>query len=98
MLGNLEPSCTTLRLLGGAVVTSPHAHAGDARDVGSIPEPERSPGVVTGNPLQDSYLRNPMDRRTWQAIVYGVAKSWERLSTHATYNYKNLLEITALEN
>ena len=26
------------------------------------------------NPLQYSWLRNPMDRGVWQAIVYGVAK------------------------
>ena len=68
LLGNLKPSCTTSRLLGGAVVKNPPAHAGDARDVGSIPESERSPGVGTGNPHQYSYLRNPMDRGTWQAI------------------------------
>ena len=27
-----------------------------ARDVGSIPGPGRSPGVVNGNPLQHSFL------------------------------------------
>ena len=26
------------------------------------------------NPLQYSWLRNPMDRGVWKAIVYGVAK------------------------
>ena len=26
-------------------------------------------------PLQDSYLENSVDRRAWQAKVYGVAKS-----------------------
>ena len=29
-----------------------------------------------GNPLQYSYLGNPMGRGTWQATVHGVAKSW----------------------
>ena len=29
-----------------------------------------------GNSLQYSCLENPMDRRAWQATVYGVAKSW----------------------
>ena len=30
----------------------------------------RSPGGGHGNPLQYSFLRNPMDRGTWQAIVH----------------------------
>ena len=33
-----------------------------------------------GNPLQYSCLENPMDRGAWWAIVYGVSKSWTRLS------------------
>ena len=52
---------------------SPPANAGDA---GLIPVSERSPGEVNGNPLQYSFLRNPMDRGAWQATVHGVAKSW----------------------
>ena len=44
------------------------ANAGDIRDVGSIPGLGRSPGGGHGNPLQYSCLRNPMDRRAWQAI------------------------------
>ena len=28
-----------------------------------------------GNPLQNSYLENPMDRGTWWATVHRVAKS-----------------------
>ena len=54
------------------------ASAGDARDAGSIPELERSPGVGNGNPLQYSCLENSIDR--------GVAKT-EGLSTH---NHKAL--------
>ena len=34
----------------------------NARDVGLIPELERSPGEGNGNPLQYSCLGNPMDR------------------------------------
>ena len=34
----------------------------NARDVGLIPELERSPGEGNGNPLQYSRLGNPMDR------------------------------------
>ena len=38
------------------------ASARDTRDVGSIPELGRSPGVGNGNPLQYSCLENSMDR------------------------------------
>ena len=34
-------------------------HAGDLRDVGSIPGLGRSPGAGHGNPLQYSCLENP---------------------------------------
>ena len=37
-------------------------------------------GKGNGNPLQCSCLENPMDRGAWWATVYGVAKSWTRLS------------------
>ena len=32
----------------------------------------RSSGEGNGNPLQYSYLGNPMDRGAWQAVVHGV--------------------------
>ena len=38
------------------------ADVGDVRGMDSIPESGRSPGVGNGNPLQYSYLENPMDR------------------------------------
>ena len=41
------------------------ANAGDARDVGSIPESGRSPGVGNGNPPQYSCLENLKDRGAW---------------------------------
>ena len=47
------------------VVKNPPANAGDSRDVGSIPGLGRSPGGEHGNPLQSSYLENPMDRGAW---------------------------------
>ena len=31
-------------------------------------------GEGNGNPLQYSYLENPIDRGAWQAIVHGVAR------------------------
>ena len=55
-------------------------NTGDIRDASSIPGLGRSPGGGNGNPLQYSYLENPMDRGAWQATVHGVTKSWTRLS------------------
>ena len=52
----------------------------NAEDPGLIPGSGRSPGEENGNPLQYSWLENPMDRRAWQVTVRGVAKSWTRLS------------------
>ena len=54
---------------------SPTANAGDT---GSIPRLGRSPGEGNGNPLQCSWLGNPMDRTTWQATVHGVAKELDK--------------------
>ena len=57
-------------------------NAGDKRNVGF----KKSPGGGHGNPLQYSYLENPMGRRGLGAIVHGVTKSsihLKRLSTHA---------------
>ena len=45
-------------------------------DAGLIPGLERSPGGGNDNPLQCSYLENPLDRGAWQATVQGVTKSW----------------------
>ena len=51
------------------------ASAGDLRDVGSIPELGRSPGGGHGNPLQYSYLENPMDGGAWQTKVHRITQS-----------------------
>ena len=58
-------------------------NAGDTRDVGSIPEPGRSPGGGNGNPLQYSCLKNPMDRGAWWATVHGVVKESD-ITEHCT--------------
>ena len=58
------------------VVKNTPDNAGNIRDVGLIPGLRRSPGGGHGNPLQYSCLENPMDRGTWRAMVYRVAKSW----------------------
>ena len=63
----------------------------NAGNPGSSPGLGRSPGEGNGNPLQDYCLENPMDRGAWQAAVYGVAKSWTRLSDFC----RRFLEITS---
>ena len=50
------------------------AKAGVTRDVCSVPELGRSPGVGNGNPLQDSCLGNPRVRGAWQATAHGFAE------------------------
>ena len=59
---------------GGSVVKE---SACDTGDTGSIPRLGRSPGEGNGNPLQYSWVRNPMDRGAWQATVNGVSKEWD---------------------
>ena len=54
------------------MVENPPANVGDTRDSGSIPGLGRPLGEGNGNPLQYSWLGNPMDRG---ASVHGLAKS-----------------------
>ena len=57
------------------VVKNLPANAGHVRDMDLIPASGRSPGGGHGNPLQHSYLENPVDRGAWRATVCGVAQS-----------------------
>ena len=66
-------------------VKNPPANAGDIRDIVSIPGSRRSPGAGRGNPLQYSYLENPMDRGAWWAVVHGVTKSPTRLKQRSMH-------------
>ena len=50
-------------------------HLPNAGDLSLIPGSGRSPGGGNGNPLQYSFLGNPMDRGAWQATGLGVAES-----------------------
>ena len=54
-----------MSFLGGGVVKNLPANSGDSRDEGSNPGSGRSPGEGYGNPLQYSYLENPMNRGAW---------------------------------
>ena len=67
-----QPCVSGASLVAQGVKNLP-ASAGDA---GSIPGSGRSPGEGNDNPLQQSWLENPMDRGAWRATVQGVAKSW----------------------
>jgi len=63
----------------------PHSSVGKSSacnvgDPGSFPRLGRSPGEGNDNPLQYSYLENPMDGGAWWAAVHGVTKSQTRLS------------------
>ena len=49
-----------------------------ARDVGSMPGWGRYPGEGNVNPLQYSYLENPMYRGAWWATVHGEAKELDK--------------------
>ena len=61
------------------MVKNLYANAGDAGDVGSIPELGRSPGVGNDNPLQFLPGKSHV-RGAWQVTVHGVAKNWTQLS------------------
>ena len=56
-----------------AVKNAP-ANEEDVGDAASIPGSKRSPGGGHGNPLQYSFLENPMDLGAWMAVVHRVSK------------------------
>ena len=61
----------TLGLLWGLSGKEPTCQC---RRRGSIPGLGRSPGEGDGNPLQYSFLGNPMDRGVGQTTVHGLAR------------------------
>ena len=56
------------------MVKNPSVNVGNVRDMGSIPELERSPGEENGNPLQYSCLENFVDRGAWWVTVIGLQR------------------------
>ena len=63
-------------------------NAGDIRDTSSIPGSGRSPGGGHGNPLQYSWLENPMDRGAWWLQSIGLQRvgyDWSDLA-HVSFN------------
>jgi len=80
------------------VVKNPPANAEDIRGVGLIPELGRSAGGGHGNPLQYSYLENPIDRGAWWATVHKFTQSQTQLKqlsilTHRHTYYQVALSI-----
>ena len=75
-------------------VTSGKEFTCNARDLSSIPGWGRSPGRGHGNPLQYSFLKNPMDRSSWRATVQGVTKSWTQFSNQTTIRWCMLTKFT----
>ena len=59
---------------GGASGKEPTCQCRRHRDVGSIPGSGISLGGGHGNPLQYSWLENPMDKGAWPATVHSVTK------------------------
>ena len=66
------------------------ANAQDIKVVGSIPGLGRSPGGGHGNSLQYSCLENPLDRGTWWAMVYRVAKSQTQQKQLSMHRHGNI--------
>ena len=59
-------------------------------NTGSIHGSGRSPGEENGNPLQYSYLENPMDGGVWQARVHGITESDTSEQRHFLCFFKKL--------
>ena len=69
--------CISLGLVWASlVVNNLPANAGD---MGSFPGSGISPREGNGNPLQYSFLGNPMDREVWQATVHGITKELDTI-------------------
>ena len=66
----------------------------DVGDPGLIPGLGRSPREGNGNPLQYSFLENPMDGGAWWATVHEVAKGQTRLSD---FNFFSLYSVVGLK-
>ena len=74
--------CVCVFMYGGS---DSKGSACNMRDQGLIPGLGRSPGRGNGNPLQYSYLDNPMNRGAWWATFHGVTKldTTNHAHTHA---------------
>ena len=60
-------------------------------DAGSIPGLGRSSGRGNSNPLQYSYLENPIDRGDWWATVHGGHKEMDTTEPLNTHKYFTMM-------
>ena len=81
-----------MQLLGFPSGSEVNASAHNAGHLGSIPGLGRSPREGNGNPLQYSWLENPMDGGAWWATFHWVTKSQTGLSNF-TFTFMHLLFI-----
>ena len=74
---------------GGSVCKESVCNAGDP---GSIPGSRRSPGEVSGDPVQYSCLENHMDRGAWWATDHGIAElDMTEWLTHTTSTFLKII-------
>ena len=79
-MGHLSSSKPIKGFAGGTVVKNSLANVRDTGDMGQIPRLGRSPGEGNGNPIQYSFMGNPMDREAWWVMLHEVAKSQTQLT------------------
>ena len=80
MWGKKKNQNLTIFLVGFPCDSADKESTCNAGDLGLIPGLGRSPGGGHGNPLQCSYLENPMDRGAWWTTLHVVAESQTQLS------------------
>ena len=87
-------------LPNGSMVKNLPANAGEARDVGSVPGSERSPGVGNYDPLQYSCLENPHGQRSlvgYSLWSCKVGHDWASAHTHThTHTKKYAFDLLAI--
>ena len=74
------------------MVKNPPASVGDIKRHGFDPGSGRPSGEGNGNPLQYSYLENPMDRGAWRATVYRGHKELDM--TEVTKHARRVVLVT----
>ena len=71
-----QPLAHNIDFPGSSVVKNLPVNSGDGGFKGWIPGSGRYLGGENGNPLQYSYLGNPMDRGAQWITVHRATKSW----------------------
>ena len=77
---------------GGSVVKNPPANAGHSGDMGSVAGSGSFPRGGNDNPLQCSYLGNPLDRGEWQAYRVTESDATELVVSSTQYGGLNNFE------